>query len=85
MIYIIFIIYIYYIYRIKDFFSDLTKFKSPKKYKTKIPTIKDLNKVNYENIDMNDLDYSDNFGKIQKNHKKTSKKYKTLVLVKNIL
>ena len=69
--------------RIIRFFSDLTKFKSPKKYKTKIPTIKDLNKANYENIDMNDLDYSDNFWKnSEKSQKKTSKKYKTLILVK---
>ena len=69
--------------RIIRFFSDLTKFKSPKKYKTKIPTINKLNQTNYENIDMNDLDYSDNFWKnSEKSQKKTSKKYKTLVLVK---
>lgn len=69
--------------RIIRFFSDLTKFKSPKKYKTKIPTIKVINEANYENIDMNDLDYSDNFWKnSEKSQKKTSKKYKTLVLVK---
>ena len=73
--------------RIIRFFSDLTKFKSPKKYKTKIPTIKDLTKANYKNIDMNDLDYSNNFWKHlektqKKTQKKTSKEYKTLILVK---
>jgi len=69
--------------RIIRFFSDLTKFKSPKKYKIKIPTINTLNKANYQNIDMNDLDYSDNFWKnSEKSQKKTSKKYKTLLLVK---
>ena len=69
--------------RIIRFFSDLTKFKSPKKYKTKIPTINTLNEINSQNIDMNDLDYSDNFWKnSEKSQKKTSKKYKTLLLVK---
>ena len=57
--------------RIIRFFSNLTKFKSPKKYKIKIPTIEDLNKANYKNIDMNDLDYSNNFWK---NLEKTQKK-----------
>lgn len=65
------------------FFSKLTKFKSPKKYNTKIPTINTLNETEYENIDMNDLDYSDKFWKnSEKSQKKTSKKYKTLVLIK---
>tara|TARA_Y100000741_G_scaffold363389_1_gene351530 strand:- start:799 stop:1032 length:234 start_codon:yes stop_codon:yes gene_type:complete len=70
--------------RIIRFFSNLTKFKSPKKYKTKIPTINNLNETNYQNIDMNDLDYSDNFWKnSEKNTQKNSyKKNITFVLVK---
>ena len=70
--------------RIIRVFSNLTKFKSPKKYKTKIPTINNLNETNYQNIDMNDLDYSDNFWKnSEKNtQKKSYKKNITLVLVK---
>jgi hypothetical protein len=65
--------------RIIRFFSDLTKFKSPKKYKTKILTLNNLNETNYKNIDINDLDYSDNFWKnSEKLQKKNLKNIKHL-------
>ncbi len=60
--------------RIIRFFSNLTKFKSSKKYKIKIPTLNTLNETNCQNIDMNDLNYSDNFWKnLEKIQKKTQK------------
>ncbi len=64
------------------FLSNLTKFKSPKKHKINIPNINSIYENNQKNVDINDLNYSDNFWKhSEKFEKKSSKKNITLVLV----